>query len=154
MSKDIITTLSFPFFALCIDKTTDMSVTKQLIVYCSYVADGEVMTKFLHVDTLPDGIAVTIADRIHQLCTDLELDLKRICGLGSDGASVMLGNHGGVSTLLKQKLPYLVANHCVARQLALAFSQAANEIPYLKRFKDICDQLFSIIRIYRCICLA
>ena len=61
---------------------------------------------------------------------------------GDDGASVMLGNRGGVSTLLKKKAPFLVANHCVAHQLALASSQAANEIPYLKRFKDVLDQLF------------
>jgi hypothetical protein len=30
----------------------------------------------------------------------------------------------------------LVANHCVAHRLALAAGQSANEIPYLKHFKD------------------
>ncbi len=53
----------------------------------------------------------------------------------------MLGVRGGVSTLLKQQTPFLVANHCIAHRLALACGQAANEIPYLKRFKDILDQL-------------
>ena len=56
--------------------------------------------------------------------------------------SVMLGVRGGVSTLLKEETPFLVANHCIAHRLALACGQAANEIPYLKRFKDILDQLY------------
>ena len=89
--------------------STDVSVTKQLIVYCQYVANGDVTTRFLHIAALPDGLAVTITNRIHQLCTDLDLDLQKFCGLGSDGASVMLGKRGGVSTLLKQTTPYLVA---------------------------------------------
>ena len=46
----------------------------------------------------------------------------------------MLGVRGGVSTLLKQQTPFLVANHCIAHHLALACGQAANEIPYSKRF--------------------
>lgn len=38
----------------------------------------------------------------------------------------MLGVHGGVSTLLKQQTPFLVASHCIAHHLALACGQAAN----------------------------
>ena len=145
VSKNIIIALqASPFFSLCIDETTDMSVTKQLIVYCRYIAaaEGDVKTSFMHIAALPDGKAVTIANKIHELCVEVQLDLQKFCGLGSDGASVMLGNRGGVSTLLKQKTPFLVANHCIAHRLALACSQAANEIPYLKRFKDILDQLY------------
>ena len=83
VSNDITTALkASPFFALCIDEAMDVSVTKQQIVYCRYITGGDVMTQFLHIATLPNGLAVTIADRIHQLCTDLDLDLQRFCGLG------------------------------------------------------------------------
>ena len=54
----------------------------------------------------------------------------------------MLGNRGGVSKLLREKAPLLVANHCIAHRLALTCGQAANEIPYLKIFKDILNQLY------------
>ena len=70
---------------------------------------------------------------------DLSFDMQKCCGLGSDGASVMLGSRGGVSKLLKDQVPFIVANHCVAHRLAWAAGQLANEIPYLKRFKDILD---------------
>lgn len=60
--------------------------------------------------------------------------LHHLCGLGSDGASVMLGSRGGVSKLLRDKIPFIVSNHCIAHHLGLACGQAANQIPYLKLF--------------------
>ena len=53
---------------------------------------------------------------------------NRLCGLGSDGASVMLGTRGGLSKLLKDKVPFLAAHHCIAHRLALACGQSADEI--------------------------
>ena len=74
-----------------------------------------------------------------KLCDDLDLDMhNRLCGLGSDGASVMLGVRGGASKRLKAKVPFLIAAHC----LALACGQSADEISYLKRFKSVLDQLY------------
>ena len=53
----------------------------------------------MHIAALPDGLAATIANRIHELCVEEELDFQKFCGLDSDGTSVMLGNCGGVSTV-------------------------------------------------------
>ena len=48
----------------------------------------KVKTKFLQMVQIPNGIAKTIVDA---LCTEWCLDFKtKLCGLGSDGASVML----------------------------------------------------------------
>ena len=85
-------------------------------------------TSFLQICELIDGKAETIVSKVCQVCDELQLDLQKLCGLGSDGASVMLGVRGGVSTLLKEQTPFLVANHCIAHRLALACGQAANEI--------------------------
>ena len=71
------------------------------------------------------------------------MDIKRkLCGLGSDGASVMLGVRGGVAALPKEDAQFMIANHCIAHRLALACGQASNEVPYLKKFKAILDQLY------------
>ena len=110
-------------------------------MYCRYIVDGEVKTNFLRIAELPNRLAVTIAEKILEICAELQLDLKKFCGLGSDGASVMLGVRGGVSTLLKQQVPFLISNHCIVHRLTLACGQAANEITYLKRFKDLLDKL-------------
>ena len=92
---------------------------------------------------LPDGTAPSIVDAVCKLCEDLNLDMRnRLCGLGSDGASMMLGVRGGVSKRLKDRVPFLVAHHCIAHRLALACGQSANEISYLQRFKSVLDQIY------------
>lgn len=132
-----------PFFSICIDETTDVSVTKQLIVYCRYLVNANVHSSFISILELPDGTALTIVEAVCKLCEDLNLDMRnRLCGLGSDGASVMLGARGGVSKLLKDRVPFLAAHHCIAHRLALACGQSADEISYLKRFKSVLDQLY------------
>ena len=55
--------------------------------------------------------------------------MHRLCGLGSDGASMMLGRRNGVSKILTDKVPF-VCNHCIAHRLVLACSQAGNELVY------------------------
>ena len=57
-------------------------------------------------------------------------------------AAVMIGAHAGGTTLLKQKCPWLISNHCVAHCLALAAAQGAEEVPYVKKFKAILSQLY------------
>ena len=54
---------SSPFFALCIDETTDVSVSKQLIVYVKYLVGGTVHTSFLRVLELSNGTARSITAR-------------------------------------------------------------------------------------------
>ena len=102
---------------------------------------GEVKTSFIRILELPDGTAHTITEAVCGLCRDLALEMQHLCGLGSDGAAIMLGIRGGVSKLLKDEVPFLVTNHCIAHRLALAAGQAANEITYLK-FKAVLDQLY------------
>ena len=43
----------------------------------------------------------------------------KLVGLGSDGASVMMGRHSGVGVRLKSVAPFLVHTHCVAHSYAL-----------------------------------
>ena len=49
----------------------------------------------------------------------------------------MMENQNGVAAQLKQAVPWIIANHCVAHRLALATAQAADKIPYTKTFKSI-----------------
>ena len=42
-------------FALCVNETSDVTITKQLIVYCRYIVDGGIKTSFLCIAELPNG---------------------------------------------------------------------------------------------------
>ena len=86
--------------------------------------------------------AQTITDKICSVWNNLDLSSnERMCGFGSDGASTMIGSRNGVAAKLKKIVPWLVNNHCVAHRHALACSQAADAIPFMKKFKDIVSQM-------------
>ena len=107
-----------------------------MIVYGRYLSNGETKTWFLGIVELSDGRAVPITDALLQLCRKMESDIHtKLFALGIDGASVILGCWGGVSILMKERVPYLIANHCVAHRLALACGQAVDEITHHKKIQ-------------------
>ena len=64
------------------------------------------------------------------------LGIECVAAFGSDGASVMTGKRNGVAAKLKQMQPSLVSVHCVAHRLALAVSEAADQVSPVKQFKS------------------
>lgn len=136
---------SSSYFSILCDETTDISVLNQLIIYIKYVSltSKEPKVSFLSVCNINNGKAATITDNLLRELNANGLDLSKLVGLGSDGAAVMVGNRNGVAKLLKDETNGLLVNcHCIAHRLALACAQAANEIKYLKKFKDVITQLF------------
>jgi hypothetical protein len=71
-----------------------------------------------------------------------ELDVKRMCGVATDGASVMMGRHTGVVTRLKQQAPGLLSSHCIAHRLALASGGAADKVPYLLKYQEFVNAIY------------
>lgn len=82
----------------------------------------------------PNGTAQTIEAAILQCLADNNVDVTRLRGFGSDGASVMTGRVSGVPTRLKNHSPRMIFVHCVNHRLALAAAHASDGIPYLQRF--------------------
>ena len=54
----------------------------------------------------------------------------------------MLGSVSGVSTRLKRLNPEMLSLHCINHRLALGVSQAADSVPYLKKFGEILIAIF------------
>jgi len=67
---------------------------------------------------------------------------RKTIGFGSDGASVMLGKHGGVAALLKKKQPSLQAVHCAAHRLELAYKDCFKKEPLHKRLDTVMTGLY------------
>ena len=131
------------FYGLMIDESTDISVTKQLVLYGRYVSEtGEPCSTFLRIVDLVDGTAEHIEDAIRAYVADKGLALSKLMRFGSDGAAVMTGRLSGVTTRLRRSNPYIVAIHCVAHRLALACSQAGEKILYVQKFKKALTTLY------------
>ena len=92
----------------------------------------QAQTHFLKIANIIDGKAETIEGKLLSVCSQSEITMNKVFGFGSDGASVMTGcqNHEMVSI------------HCGAHRLALASSQAAHAIAYLRRFVDHLNTIF------------
>ncbi|KAI4813334.1 hypothetical protein KUCAC02_024666, partial [Chaenocephalus aceratus] len=67
-----------------------------------------------------------IYEKVVEVLRGRGIELSKVMGLGSDGASVMTGKHAGVGALLKRVNPFLIQVHCVAHRAALAAVDAAN----------------------------
>jgi hypothetical protein len=67
---------------------------------------------------------------------------------GSDGASTMVGSHGGVATKLKKNLnPFILSCHCVAHRTNLA-SLDASKTSDCKVISDEVDRILNAIASY------
>ena len=66
ISAPIISSVcQFPFFAVCLDETTDVSVKKDLIIYIRYICTEEIKKpSFIRVLELSDGTAIHAQDSV------------------------------------------------------------------------------------------
>ncbi|KAL2095484.1 hypothetical protein ACEWY4_010203 [Coilia grayii] len=79
------------FIGLIIDETVNITVNKKLIIYLKLEIKGNVETCFLGNYDVDSGTARCIFDRIVSVLREMDIALSRVIGLGSDGASVMMG---------------------------------------------------------------
>ncbi|XP_021339253.1 zinc finger protein 862-like [Mizuhopecten yessoensis] len=132
-------------FSILTDESTDISITKQMVLYIRVIDSAFIPhTHFLQNVTIdnPKSDANVLFEAMEKCLTDHGLDLKKVKGFGSDGASVMVGKHNGVATKVKGKSPHCVNIHCMAHRFNLATSQASKHIPYLQEFEKTLSDLY------------
>ncbi|XP_064633641.1 zinc finger protein 862-like [Lineus longissimus] len=132
-------------FAVLIDESTDITTIEQMLIYAKYLdqATGETKITLLGTEEMRSVNADNITRKLVAFLEDnVGLDVKKLAGFGSDGASVMAGRNNGVATQLKRLSPMLVSCHCVAHRLALAMSDIGKKVPYIKKFNELLQMLF------------
>ncbi|TKS72003.1 Zinc finger protein 862 [Collichthys lucidus] len=67
---------------------------------------------------------------------------EKIVGFGSDGAAVMVGRVGGVTTLLRADVPHLINIQCLGHVLELAAMDAMKGNDRLKKVMDVLKALY------------
>ncbi|XP_077863433.1 zinc finger protein 862-like, partial [Saccoglossus kowalevskii] len=105
--------------------------------------DGRAETIFGGNYTVQSGDAETIFNKMQEVIDEKGDTLfSKLVGLGSDGASVMMGRHSGVGVRLKGASPFCIHVHCVAHRIALASSNAAKKTAKVKEFRDTANCIF------------
>ena len=96
--------------SLMADESTDISVSKNLILYVRYIKSCKSLTRYLKLITLTQGDAETIYTAISHFLSDNNIEKTKLVGWASDGAEVMLGIRSGVQARLKQDVQmYLIS---------------------------------------------
>ena len=133
-----------PYLGIMIDESTDLSVRKNLLLYINSLnSSGNVDTYFAHISEVKQCDAEGLTWHILEYLDQKHVDISRVAGLGSDGASVMTGKHNGVGAILKRSNPFMLAMHCVAHKLALASENAASAVPYCNHHRSTLKGLYN-----------
>ncbi|XP_071154595.1 zinc finger protein 862-like [Mytilus edulis] len=131
-------------FSISIDESTDLANKKRLITFVEYIHNHVKETCFLSNIQISSGTAN--AEMITNLVlTDLKsngLDINKLYGISTDGASVMTGKKTGVVVRLREHVPTLIGVHCAAHKCSLATSQAARSITELQSYSRTVSNIF------------
>ena len=139
-------------FGLLSDEVCDISNKEQLVTFVKYlnVDIGKASTDFLAVNDLLEKShapnAETIKNAIVSQVEDSDLEIQKLSGFASDGASVMTGKNTGVATRLKAENKRLINVHCICHRLALACGDANDNVTYIKTIEKILIQLWSLFK--------
>ena len=109
-----------PFVGIGIDESTDRATEKHLVMIIRYVSLGICKTEFLKCVRVVDGKAATVYDAVKSVAVEYHFDMRKVVGLGSDGASVMASDLNGVNGLMKRDNPHIIFLHRVCHRLNLA----------------------------------
>ncbi len=134
-------------FGIMIDESTDITTTKHLDIYVSYVTkQGIFKTRFLCLLPLTECDAKSITNVIIDIFKKKGV-LSKLVAFASDGTSVMLGKNEGVAAKLSRVCTYpLIVNHCVAHRLALACKDARKEIEFYKEAELLVKKIYGYFR--------
>ena len=122
------------FHTLLIDESTDVSVSKMLIIYIKYRPAAATCHKtvFAGIVKLTACDSGSIFEAIKQFYLENNVDVKKIVMFTSDGASVMLGKRNGVAALLRAEVPHVTEQHCVAHREDLGIDDAWKNVTLMK----------------------
>ena len=137
------------FMGLLIDEVMDIAQREQLVSFIRYVDQDtyEVKTDFLAVNDILESStsanAETIKSVVVKQLSDCDLDINKLSGLSTDGASVMVGKENGVTAKLKREAKRLLNVHRICHRLALACEDANDHISYIKTVEKVLIRLWS-----------
>lgn len=135
-----------PFIGLMLDESLDIATNKKLVLFCKVIHDRRVKIEFCANVTINDGKAETVFNSIVNFLQESGIDMSKVSGLGSDGASVMMGKKSGVGVRMKTVNNRVIHIWCAAHRLALVSYWASKTIPYMKTMNEV---LISIYNFYQ-----
>jgi hypothetical protein len=125
-----------------IDENTSAANVQSVIVYVCLLLDDYVRTYFFLLIPLSGATTSAIFDIL--MCFMTDFLAEQLVGFCRDGASCVIGQFGGVATLLKTKCPLMKTFHCMAHGPELAVKYAVDTINAISHFRYFTDELYKV----------
>lgn len=138
--------------SLLLDGSTDISGDEQLILYARYLKGSKIEESFLSLLPLEhctaDGYLQALKKQLEILNLSDILSGNRLVGIGTDGASSMVGAQNGLVKKMSQLdgLGHLMGVHCVAHRLNLIVLSSIKNVKYLEEIDSV---LVMLCKFYR-----
>ena len=133
---------------LIIDESNDILSTKMLILYIKYCTanDCRLMTKtvFAGIIFLARCDSHSILEETKTFYTTNNLDIQKMVMFTSDGAAVMLGKLNGVAKLLKNFVPHIIEQHCVAHREDLGIDDAWSKVSLMQDIETLVRTVYTM----------
>lgn len=102
-----------PCIGVGIDESTERSNAKHIVAVARYIdlENASVSTTFLKCKQVEDGHASGIYNNMKAILNEKRIPMRKVGGLGTDGASVMTGHLNGVTMLMRTDNA-----HCISVQ--------------------------------------
>ena len=126
-----------------LDESLDIATNKKLILFCKILYDNQLRIEFCANISIQDGKAETVYNCIVNWLRDVGINVKRVSGIGTDGASVMTSCRTGVGVRMKSRNDKIVHVWCAAHRLALVSYWAAKRVPYLQVVNEMLIAIFN-----------
>jgi hypothetical protein len=68
-----------------------------------------------------------------------------LVGIGTDGASNMLGKNNGLVEKLKRDMPDIISTHCIARKLNLAVLNSIKDVPFVSEIETVVKKIIYLL---------
>ncbi|XP_070611776.1 zinc finger protein 862-like [Erythrolamprus reginae] len=131
---------------LIVDESTDVSITKMLVLYVKFRPCNATIYKTMFIGILQlsacNSTAITTA--IKEFYAANNIDIQKMVMLTSDGASVMLGKNNGVAAQLRRDVSHLLEQHSVAHQEDLGIDDACKDIPLMRDIEALLRTVYGI----------
>ncbi|CAI7864641.1 unnamed protein product [Closterium sp. NIES-54] len=117
--------LASPFLGIQCNESTDRTRGKHMIVYLTFFKNRQIACEFFTLLTVERCDAGSLFEVLLNHLRSAAVDVSKIVGISTDGASVMTGKENGLVARLREHVPHLFSCHCIAHREALAVKDAA-----------------------------
>ena len=135
------------YISVMFDGATDYSANENEVVYVRHLEDGQPVNRLVGLTAAESATADGVVNCLNSTFAKFKLPNwnDQLVGMCADGASVNLGQIGGVVAKLREKTPHIIDIHCMAHRLELALHDMQKQIPMVNKVDDV---LGSIYRTY------